>query len=132
MSVITTHYIVLGVAITDKIEVKKFFEQNDGDNDLEEPFHDNGYNDEITPTVSGIHIIVDGMCGKYVVIGKILYKSQHGFDLSETMGLDVIKDFKSYHEEVGRIIEQISKVKNIFNIEFDPNNLKHLIFTQWH
>ena len=50
--------------------------------------------------------------------------------LSETMGLDVIKDFKSHHEEVGRIIEQISKVKNIFNIEFDPNNLKHLIFTQ--
>ena len=74
MGVATTHYVVLGVAITEEAQIKEFIHSSEEHLEFMDGYYDNGYREEITPNESGIHVIVDGMSGKYIVVGKILAK----------------------------------------------------------
>lgn len=129
MGVSATHYIVLGVALTDKEQVKEFFKISDEQYEYLDEYHDNAYSDKITPNSSGIHIIEDGMSGKYVVVGKILQRSDYGFNLNETSTLPVSGLIS---EESKEVYSKILEVDRILNTKFGSLDLKYLIFTHFH
>lgn len=73
----TVHYVVYGDLIKDPKDVSEFFKRTERNPEGLDLYDDNPYQEEITPTKSGIHIISDGMSGEYVVVGVIKDKSQH-------------------------------------------------------
>lgn len=130
MGVSLTHYIILGIAITDKAQIKKYFNISEEMDYALEEFDDNAYEDEVTQNITGIHIIADGMACKYVVIGKIIVKDKHGLNLDETMGLKEIEEIDKTTRD--QIFKEISKLDFIFDTKFTLDQLKYLIFTHWH
>ncbi len=129
MGVSATHYIVLGVALTNKEQIKEFFEISDEHEAVLDEYDDNAYSDEITENTTGIHIIADGMSSKYVVIGKILQKSNYGFDLNETSSLPVAG---LVSEEAKEVYAKIIEIDRNFHTKFGLLDLKYLIFTHFH
>ncbi len=74
MSVQENQYIIIGCEYSYK-EFKEIYSTDDYNNyeKYVELYCDNGYKAEIVP-YKGLSMIYDGMCGKYVFIGKILEK----------------------------------------------------------
>lgn len=133
MGVATTHYLMLGVVIQDKQEVKQFFQNTSEKYELIDEYDDNGYKDEITPTPSGLHIIADGMNGGYVVFGKILAKDLQGlelttFDLLTPPG-DVVPSWKKTYNE---IYPEILKIDEKFGTKIGGKDPQIIAFTHWH
>jgi hypothetical protein len=78
MGVDTVLYVVYGVILDDLKDVQTYF-----DSDFDEgPYDDNTYREEISITDSGLHIISDGMNGRYVIFGKIISKGLDSLPLS--------------------------------------------------
>jgi hypothetical protein len=131
MGVATTHYCIFGVMETDKKKVKEFFSLNEKHLDFMDGYDDNGYKDEVTPNESGIHVIVDGMNGGYVVIGKIMFKSLEGFPLEEMLK---IKQPKA--KEAVKIAKEITKIDQKlgtnFMVEQEFPTFGLYFFTHWH
>lgn len=126
MGVAATHYVVLGVALKDKKKVKEFFAISEKFLDFTEKYDDNGYKDKPTPTESGIHMIVDGMCGKYIVIGKILSKGiEEGLPFTQ-MTLD------DNERDMGDIYPELRKIDRALGTDFNELPLQYLAFTHWH
>jgi hypothetical protein len=124
MGVAATHYVVLGVAITDEAQVKEFFRINEEHLEFMDGYDDNGYREEITPSESGIHVIVDGMNGKYIVVGKILAKGiEGGLDLTEVS--DIGKQYRKFYPEV-------LKLDQVLGTKFGGLDAKVIAFTHWH
>lgn len=126
MGVAATHYVVLGVAITDKAQVKEFFRISEEQLPLDfmDGYDDNGYKEEITPSKSGIHVISDGMNGKYVVVGKILAKGiEGGLDFTEVS--DISKQYRKFYSEV-------LKLDQMLGTKFGGLDAKVIAFTHWH
>jgi hypothetical protein len=127
MGVAATHYVVLGVVLKDEKKVKAFFGKEEKFLDFTDKYDDNGYKDEPTPTESGIHMIVDGMCGKYIVIGKILSKGvDDGLPFTQ-MPTELIA-----LGEATRIMEEIYKIDVVMKTKFSELPLQYLAFTHWH
>jgi hypothetical protein len=127
MGVAATHYVVLGVALKNKAQVKKFFGISEKFLDFTDKYNDNGYKDKPTKTDSGIHMIVDGMCGEYIVIGKILSKGvDDGLPFTQ-MPTELIA-----LGEATKIMEEISKIDNVMETTFSELPLEYIAFTHWH
>jgi len=124
MGVAATHYVVLGVAITDEAQVKEFFRINEDHLDFMDGYDDNDYKDEITPNESGIHVIVDGMSGKYVVVGKILAKGIEG-GLELTKVSDIARQYRNFYQEV-------LKLDQVLGTKFGGLDAEVIVFTHWH
>ena len=124
MGVASTHYVVLGVAITDEVQVKEFFRMTEEQFALMDGYDDNGYKEEISPTESGIHVIQDGMNGQYVVVGKILAKGVHS-------GLDLIEVSK-INKQYKKIYPEILKLDRALGTKFGLLEAKVIVFTHWH
>ena len=127
MGVSTTHYVVIGVSLTDEKLIKEFSKINEDHYDeLNDHYYDNPYKREITPTESGIHIIADGMCGKYVVVGKIITKGleENGLKFTE-LGFVRLK----YYSE---IYPEVLKLDKMLGTEFGMLEAKILVFSHYH
>lgn len=124
MGVDATHYVVLGVAITDEAQVEEFFRINEKHLEFMDGYDDNGYREEITPNESGIHVIMDGMNGKYVVVGKILTKGiEGGLEFTEVSNIG--KQYKKFYQEV-------LKLDQVLGTKFGRLDVKVIAFTHWH
>ena len=117
MGVATTHYVVLGVAITEEAQIKEFIHSSEEHLEFMDGYYDNGYREEITPNESGIHVIVDGMSGKYIVVGKILAK---GIEVS-----DIGKQYRKFYPKV-------LKLDQVLGTQFGSLDAKVIAFTHWH
>jgi hypothetical protein len=127
MGVAATHYVVLGVSITDEAQVKEFFRINEEHFEFMEGYDDNAYDQNITPSESGIHVIVDGMSGKYVVVGKILAKAiDNGFD-----GLDLI-EVADISTQYRNFYPEVLKLDRELETKFGGLDAKVIVFTHWH
>jgi hypothetical protein len=122
MGVAATHYVVLGVVITDEAQVKEFFRTNEDHLDFMDGYDDNAYKNEITPNESGIHVIVDGMSGKYVVVGKILAK---GSWLEFTKVSDIASQYRKFYQEV-------LKLDQVLGTKFGGLDAEVIVFAHWH
>jgi len=137
MGVAATHYAILGVAVTDKKKVKEFFGKEEKFLDFTEEYNDNGYKEKPTPNKSGIHMIVDGMNGDYIVIGKILSKgieegmpfTQMAFD-PESKTVTFSKQLRDA-DPVG-ILAEIRKIDEAMGTNFASLPLQYIAFTHWH
>lgn len=124
MGVAATHYVVLGVAITDKAQVKEFFRINEEHFEFMEGYDDNAYEENVTPSESGIHVIVDGMSGNYVVVGKILAKAiDNGLDIIEVA--DISTQYRKFYPEVLKLDRELGT-------KFGGLDAKVIVFTHWH
>lgn len=127
MGVATTHYIMFGVAIRDKAEVKQFFQSTEDKYAFLDQYDDNGYKEEITPTASGLHIITDGMNGEYVVVGKIIQKGLQGIEFTELP-----------NDEIPRMIVEQNLFKQLVELDqqlgttFAAKEFQYIVFTHWH
>lgn len=119
-----THYVVVGVVINDREEVKQFFDIAEEHFKVCEEYHDNPYKDNITETSSGIHIISDGMSGRYVVIGKILEKA-----IYEGISLTEIDDFKKIYRKIYPAVKELDEKLGTKFGGLDP---RVVVFTHWH
>ena len=124
MGVNATNYVMLGVAITENSEVKKFFRINEEYLDFMEDYDDNSNKKEINHNGSGIHVIVDGMSSKYVVVGKILSKSID-LDLSFTE----ISDIKNQYMD---LYPKILVLDQKLGTRFSTLSPKLIVFTHWY
>lgn len=80
MSTNLTCYFGRGIFVEDEKKVKHFFNSNLNENDdLIDSYSDNSYKKDITKTESGLHLISDGMSGKYLFFGELKYKFNNGF-----------------------------------------------------
>jgi len=133
MSVHATHYVVYGVAITDEKKVKDFFALEESHDDLlHDEYYDNPYKEEITPTKSGIHIIVDGMNSGYVVIGKIIAKGlENGLEFTK-VPLPYKKQTKIEGTLGSGLLRTIIDLDKILGTKFRNLTLQYLVFTHWH
>lgn len=121
MGVSCTHYVVLGVAITDKDKVKEFFSLEENHDDFLEQYRDNSCDKSITTNSSGIHFIVDGMGGEYVVLGKILQKNhEEGLKFTE---VSIVNDLKN---------SEILNIDKKLGTDFSSLEAKIFAFTHWH
>ena len=120
MSVNATHYVVFGVVITDEIQVNDFFKIEESHLDFMEDYHDNPYDPKIIPNKSGINVIADGMNGEYVVVGKILAKSNTGLELIEL------------NPEILDIKDNYLELDETLGTNFRNLNFKYIVFTHWH
>lgn len=106
MGVAATHYVMLGVAITDKAQVKEFFHISEEHFEFMEGYDDNAYEENVTSSESGIHVIVDGMSGNYVVVGKILAKAiDNGLDIIEVA--DISTQYRKFYPEVLKLDREL-------------------------
>jgi hypothetical protein len=119
-----THYVVLGVSITDREEVKKFFSINEEFYKFLDGYKDNSYQEKITDSESGIHVISDGMSGKYVVVGKILAKGiESGLPFTEVD--EIAEQYCEFYKHV-RVLDRVLGTK------FGTLSAKIIAFTHWH
>lgn len=133
MGVAATHYVVLGVALKDKKKVKAFFAISEKFLDFTEQYDDNGYKDTPTPTESGIHMIVDGMCGEYIVVGKILSKGiEEGMPFTQMPGHDLAIDAVERVQERLDVFREIRKIDEAMGTDFCKLPTQYLAFTHWH
>ena len=144
MGVAATHYIVIGVALTDKVQINEFFSLTEKHFEFFDNYNDNAYKDQITPTPSGVHIIADGMSGKYVVVGKIIYKSLNGFKLMQIPTREdysvvgagaILNDFPGIESIVDQYRQIYPEIKNLdqeLDTKFGAMDAKVLVFTHWH
>lgn len=121
MGVHATHYVVLGVVIN-KEKFKDFRKLEEENYEFFEQFDDNSYEEKITSGPNNINIIVDGMSGEYIVIGKIIAKGLDGLPFTT---LDI--DQKVVYETGKAIYELFEK----FNY-FEWVDVKYIAFTHWH
>ncbi len=105
MGTCQTHYVILGIRVP-------FAEREDL-----ERFHDNGYQSEIKGPLS---LVVDGMNGKYMIMGEILAKGL------EHEGLPVT-EYKHDESKAEKIGEQVC---SLLGIESRAASLH--VFTHWH
>lgn len=129
MGVSITHYVVLGVAITDEAQVKNFFRINEEHLEFMEGYDDNAYATEITPSESGIHVIVDGMSSKYVIVGKILSKSTDRYYFNE-IGSGP-GDF-TIAQQYRFIYPEILKLDQVLGTKFGALYARVISFSHWH
>lgn len=116
-------YIVYGVAIRDKDIVNQYLNIFDKKYNLLYSYHDNPYKEEITESL-GIHLISDGMSGRYVVIGKIIDKSYfNGFDLT------IINQIKFDKKETKKLILDFDQK---FETNFGEYPLSFIVFSHFH
>lgn len=126
MGVAATHYVVLGVALTNKAQIKKFFRISEEHLDFCDKYDDNGYKDKPTPTESGIHMIVDGMSSNYIVVGKILSKGlEEGMPFTQ-LTLD------DNERDMGDIFPELRKIDRALGTDFSDLPLQYIAFTHWH
>lgn len=119
-----THYIGYGISISDETRIKEFFNQDsDIVEKLYDDYEDNSYKEEITPTKSGLTLIVDGMNGKYIFFGKIQQKALFYSGLDYVVFEDLNINQKN---------EVIKESKKIFNFEVFKSDIKNVVFTHWH
>lgn len=112
MSTNYNQYIILGI----KVPFDSFtYEQL-------EDYGDNGYKEE-TGQNEGITAIFDGMNGKYIIIGKVLYKSEINEPLEGIIDLNVQDDFEEARIAV--------KLNLLFKINYS-NDVKLWLVTHWH
>ena len=72
MSTNLTCYFGRGIFVEDEKKVKHFFNSNLNENDdLIDSYSDNSYKKDIKKTESGLHLISDGMSGKYLFFWRI-------------------------------------------------------------
>lgn len=131
MGVATTHYIMFGVAIRDKAEVKQFFQSTEDKYAFLDQYDDNGYQEEITPTASGLHIISDGMNGEYVVVGKIIQKGLDGLDFTQIPLMATM----ATQQEISAKYELFLKLRELdeqLGTGFARKDIQHIVFTHWH
>jgi len=119
MGTSATHYVVYGIAITDKV-VSQILDLDCG---VLDQYYDNPYKSEVT-NGNDIHIICDGMSGEYVVIGKIVSKAieSEGFDLK------VLKP----EEDSLDIYKKIREIESKFGVTFNTDKIGFIIFTHWY
>lgn len=129
MGVAATHYVVLGVALKDKKKVKEFFALEEPHRDFIEKYDDNGYKDKPTKTDSGIHMIVDGMCGEYVVVGKILSKGlEEGMPFTQMPSVDAVERAQDRLD----VFREILRIDEALGTNFSELPLQYIAFTHWH
>lgn len=121
MSVSITHYVVHGVVVTEN--VKDYFRLTE---DAEE-YNDNPYSGVIRNTPLGVHIIDDGMNGGYTVAGKILFKSNSGFDIKNMEKIPVFTE--DDHQDIR---ERLKRFDNQFGTAYANKPIKTVVFSHWH
>jgi hypothetical protein len=127
MGVVKTHYIVVGVALTDHDAVQEFFQYSEAHYDEFNKLEDNAYQEEIISDCDGHTLICDGMNGEYIVYGEILTKhlENDGFDLN------IITNVKQMMGKKQR--ELLSKkATELLKREFSESDVKCIVFTHWH
>ena len=132
MGVSCTHYVVHGVVMKSKPAMKKFWDAYEQTKDLMEfidSYDDNAYRDKITKTKSGIHIVADGMCCKYVVVGKIMAKGRdEGIKLTQFPASgNLLVIFASHH-----VAKEIIKIDERLGTSFSKLPISLIAFTHWH
>lgn len=119
-----THYVGYGISILDEKRIKEFFNQDsDIVEKLYDDYDDNAYQKEVTPTKSGLTLIVDGMNGKYIFFGKIIQKAL----FYEGLDFHIFEDLTESQKK-----EVIEESKRIFNFEVFKSDIKNIVFTHWH
>ena len=138
MGVNTVHYVVAGIVITPNEDFENFKHCWEVLSSIEEPhedfaldYYDNPYNKNIVPTKSGIHIIVDGMSAKYIVIGKILAKSQQGFEMM-SFPFNTPSFTSGGLEEYKAIYPGILDIDRNLGTKFGGMQAGLIVFTHWH
>ncbi|MFX0133803.1 MAG: hypothetical protein ACFFDN_09170 [Candidatus Hodarchaeota archaeon] len=112
MSTHFNQYIIAGIKLP--------YPDNDDFYEKYESFEDNGYK---TTIKTGLTMLFDGMCGNYVIIGKVLKKSEIDMPFDE----DIIEIPQITPSVKKHIITEINKH---FDIEYKP--IKIYIVTHWH
>lgn len=112
MSTNKTDYIILGI----KMEYSEYNSRFNPDDDW--CIHEEYFNSKINDLI----VVKDGMSGKYVVIGKLIDKSEEYEGLSmNTINKDIFKDKKL-----------IKNMQNIFGFEESEIKLNILVFSHYH
>lgn len=117
MSTTFNQYLILGV----KLPYQKF--------ELTEPFHDNGYSEEIKYH-EGLTAVSDGMNGKYTFIGRIIKKARVGEVLDETFNLTDLVKAQMNPGVVGLLSALLHKTFPDLGIE--PADIGLWFVTHWH
>ena len=129
MGVQATHYGMYGIVVDDKVKVKELFRKEEHYEVLLNDYDDNGYREEISPTESGFHAIVDGMNGGYFVIGEILFKSLDGLPAGLLLRGDALKP-KPKNKK--KLLEVIQTLENDLQLGLNELKPEFVIFTHYH
>lgn len=90
MSVQANQYLIYGA----KIPFSYYTEEMEA---VLEQFQDSAFNQEMN--INGLHCLVDGMSGEYIIIGRCLKKSAEGETISSTVIEPVSKEFEQLTRE---------------------------------
>lgn len=127
MGVSSTHYIILGAKITPQ-QLKAQMPPCPEDVCIEdwscvflEDYEDNGYQKKIT-SKNDLTSVYDGMCGEYVVIGKVLAKGVDGDGLPMT---------KAEYKQ-SDLLQIKNKIENHLGLKIDSDDIGLFVFTHWH
>lgn len=123
MGVRVTHYVVVGIVLDDKSQIKIFNKCVEDNFEFFEEYDDNAYQKDISTTPSGIHVIVDGMNGKYIVIGKILDKGlEDGLVRCNINPPNV--DVMVEKSKIDKVLEKVGIDSNLV--------VEYITFAHWH
>jgi len=107
MSINNTYYTVAGIRFNSVEEFKGYLKprlftdtSEEYYNLYVEPFDDNGYNEKITKTESGLHVIMDGFNGSYVIVGKILKKSLYSLEMTSFADIQAEVDWGDLEDKI--------------------------------
>ena len=113
-----THYAMVGVVFDEE----QFGLLEEFGDEVVTSLDDNGYKSKITQTESGLHLIVDGMNGDFMVFGKIVAK-----------GLEEGLPFTTF-KKIGKKLrnEIVEQAKKLLKVDVDPDDVVNVAFTHWH
>jgi hypothetical protein len=115
-----THYVMIGIKVP-------FPKDYDTLYDLFEPYQDNSNRDEIT-VHNGLTVVVDGMCGDYMVIGQVLAKGREEDGLPMTRCCATVRHVADIR---AAILREFPK----YHYLFAPGKASPVVgwaFTHWH
>lgn len=127
MGVDATHYLVIGVIDNNRKSVMDFFnEKSEAYRNIIDKYTDDNYEEKISKTKSGIHIIADGMDGEYIVVGQIIDKSiEDGLKITR-IPLNVAGP------ATDKIMEKIKELDEKIGTSFGKLEMSAICFTHFH
>src|SRR5574343_111309 len=96
MSVNCTNYLVFGIKITNQEQIEKF-------NDIVSEY-DGDLDRMLEQYTKELNAIYDGMCGDYLVIGKILSECDN---IDEVIYSHDVKDFDDFHYDISEVYDKL-------------------------